>query len=86
MYYTLDTIVVINFYITTTRATEHVSQSDYEHGHENNTLSCLCCRYGFRTNPKLWLSAKPKVGSREVSVSHITDWIEKKLTIEFQVN
>ena len=40
--------------------------------------------YGFRTNPYLRLSAKPKVGSREVSVSHITDWIEKKLTVEFQ--
>ena len=43
-------------------------------------------RYGFRTNPKLWLSAKPKVGERQVTVTHVTEWIEKKLSIEFQVN
>ena len=42
-------------------------------------------RYGFRGNPQLWLVAKPKVGEREVTVSHITDWIEKKLSHEFQV-
>ena len=42
-------------------------------------------RYGFRGNPTLWLVAKPKVGEREVTVSHITDWIEKKLALEFQV-
>ena len=42
-------------------------------------------RYGFRGNPKLVLSAKPYVGEREVSLSPITDWIEKKLAIEFQV-
>ncbi|CAH1795034.1 unnamed protein product [Owenia fusiformis] len=40
--------------------------------------------YGFRTNPRLWLSAKPKVGERQISVSHVTDWIEKKLATEFQ--
>ena len=43
-------------------------------------------RYGFRNNPHLWLSVKPRVGAREVNVSHITDWIEKKLAIEFQVS
>ncbi|XP_064627128.1 testis-expressed protein 2-like isoform X2 [Lineus longissimus] len=40
--------------------------------------------YGFRTNPRLWLSAKPQVGERAISVTHITDWIEKKLALEFQ--
>ncbi|XP_045214289.2 testis-expressed protein 2-like [Mercenaria mercenaria] len=40
--------------------------------------------YGFRGNPQLWLVAKPKVGEREVTMSHITDWIEKKLAMEFQ--
>uniref|UniRef100_A0A0L8GX32 SMP-LTD domain-containing protein n=1 Tax=Octopus bimaculoides TaxID=37653 RepID=A0A0L8GX32_OCTBM len=40
--------------------------------------------YGFRDNPQLTLVAKPKVGEREVTVTHITEWIEKKLTIEFQ--
>lgn len=42
-------------------------------------------RYGFRGNPKLTLVAKPKVGARQVTVTHITDWIEKKLSVEFQV-
>ena len=46
---------------------------------------CSVYRYGFRGNPQLWLVAKPKVGEREVTVSHITDWIEKKLSMEFQV-
>ncbi|CAG2215097.1 Testis-expressed protein 2 [Mytilus edulis] len=40
--------------------------------------------YGFRGNPKLTLVAKPKVGERRVTVSHITEFIEKKLSIEFQ--
>ncbi|KAH3862429.1 testis-expressed protein 2-like [Dreissena polymorpha] len=40
--------------------------------------------YGFRGNPQLWLVAKPKVGEREVTMTHITDWIEKKLALEFQ--
>jgi hypothetical protein len=43
-------------------------------------------RYGFRTNPRLWLCAKPQVGERAISVTHITDWIEKKLALEFQVH
>ncbi|XP_046660797.1 testis-expressed protein 2 isoform X2 [Homalodisca vitripennis] len=38
--------------------------------------------YGFRTNPKLWLSAQPKVGQRQVHV--ISRIIEKKLSLEFQ--
>lgn len=40
--------------------------------------------YGFRGNPNLVLSAKPRVGERDVSLSNITDWIEKKLAVEFQ--
>ncbi|ESO84210.1 hypothetical protein LOTGIDRAFT_211163 [Lottia gigantea] len=40
--------------------------------------------YGFRGNPILSLSAKPKVGERQVNISHITEWIEKKLSTEFQ--
>ena len=30
-------------------------------------------------NPHLILDAKPKVGQREVTLSYVTDWIEKKL-------
>lgn len=40
--------------------------------------------YGFRGNPQLWLVAKPKVGEREVTMNYITEWIEKKLAVEFQ--
>ncbi|XP_072049026.1 testis-expressed protein 2-like isoform X2 [Amphiura filiformis] len=40
--------------------------------------------YGFRGKPYLWLSAKPKLGTRQVTITHITDYIEKKLELEFQ--
>ena len=30
-------------------------------------------------NPVLDLVAKPKLGQREVTLSYVTDWIEKKL-------
>ncbi|KAG8235986.1 hypothetical protein J437_LFUL015140 [Ladona fulva] len=40
--------------------------------------------YGFRTNPRIWLSARPKLGERQVNISHVTDWIENKLCIELQ--
>lgn len=43
------------------------------------------CRYGFRTPPHLELKARPKLGEREVTLAHVTDWIEKKLEQEFQV-
>ena len=36
-------------------------------------------RYGFERKPYLSLSAKPKVFNREVTLSYVTDWIEKKL-------
>ncbi|XP_041838284.1 testis-expressed protein 2-like isoform X2 [Melanotaenia boesemani] len=40
--------------------------------------------YGFRTPPRLELKARPKLGEREVTLAHVTDWIEKKLNQEFQ--
>ncbi|KAK7507902.1 hypothetical protein BaRGS_00000867 [Batillaria attramentaria] len=40
--------------------------------------------YGFRGSPRLWLAAKPQVGERVVTITHITDWIERKLELEFQ--
>ncbi|XP_060923406.1 testis-expressed protein 2-like isoform X2 [Limanda limanda] len=40
--------------------------------------------YGFRKPPHLELKARPKLGEREVTLPHVTDWIEKKLNQEFQ--
>ncbi|KAF7711234.1 testis-expressed protein 2-like isoform X1 [Silurus meridionalis] len=40
--------------------------------------------YGFRSPPLLELKARPKLGEREVTFAHVTDWIEKKLKQEFQ--
>ncbi|RZF48796.1 hypothetical protein LSTR_LSTR003176 [Laodelphax striatellus] len=40
--------------------------------------------YGFRGNPKVSISAQPKVGERMVTMLHITSWIEKRLVKEFQ--
>ena len=37
------------------------------------------CRWGFHGSPKLELTAKPKFGHREVKLSTVTHWIEKKL-------
>lgn len=45
----------------------------------------MFCRYGFRSPPLLELKARPKLGEREVTFAHVTDWIEKKLEQEFQV-
>nr|CAD7574492.1 unnamed protein product [Timema californicum] len=42
--------------------------------------------YGFRTNPRIWLSARPKLGERQVNIGHLVSWIEKKLIAEFQVS
>ena len=39
--------------------------------------------YGFRGNPDLVLSARPKLGEHEVSISQVTDIIERKLRAEF---
>ncbi|KFD65010.1 hypothetical protein M514_22859, partial [Trichuris suis] len=35
--------------------------------------------YGFRSRPKASFKAIPKVGTLTVSISHVTDWIERKL-------
>lgn len=43
-------------------------------------------RYGFRSAPHLELKARPKLGEREVTFAHVTDWIENKLNQEFQVS
>ncbi|XP_061567726.1 testis-expressed protein 2-like [Cololabis saira] len=40
--------------------------------------------YGFRNPPHLELKARPKLGEREVTLGHVTEWIEKKLEQEFQ--
>ncbi|GFU39020.1 testis-expressed protein 2 [Nephila pilipes] len=40
--------------------------------------------YGFRTNPHLSIVARPKLGHHVVTITHVTDWIEKKLVSEFQ--
>uniref|UniRef100_T1D839 Testis-expressed sequence 2 protein-like protein n=1 Tax=Crotalus horridus TaxID=35024 RepID=T1D839_CROHD len=40
--------------------------------------------YGFRRPPYLELKARPKLGEREVTLVHVTEWIEKKLEQEFQ--
>ncbi|XP_063312228.1 testis-expressed protein 2 isoform X1 [Pelobates fuscus] len=40
--------------------------------------------YGFRVPPHLELKARPKLGEREVTLAHVTEWIEKKLEQEFK--
>ncbi|XP_037318676.2 testis-expressed protein 2 [Pungitius pungitius] len=40
--------------------------------------------YSFRAPPKLDLHVRPKLGEREVTFCHVTEWIEKKLQDEFQ--
>uniref|UniRef100_A0A5S6R4J6 SMP-LTD domain-containing protein n=1 Tax=Trichuris muris TaxID=70415 RepID=A0A5S6R4J6_TRIMR len=35
--------------------------------------------YGFRSRPKASFKAVPKVGTLTVNISHVTDWIERKL-------
>jgi hypothetical protein len=42
-------------------------------------------RLGFHTNPLLSLRAKPKLGERNVRLTHVTEWIEYKLKQEFKV-
>lgn len=42
-------------------------------------------RYSFRVPPQLELKVCPKLGEREVTFVHVTEWIEKKLQHEFQV-
>lgn len=45
----------------------------------------LVCRYSFCVPPKLELHVCPKLGEREVTFCHVTEWIEKKLQNEFKV-
>ncbi|XP_054624406.1 testis-expressed protein 2 isoform X2 [Dunckerocampus dactyliophorus] len=40
--------------------------------------------YSFCAPPKLDLHVRPKLGEREVTLCHVTEWIEKKLQDEFQ--
>ncbi|NWH46505.1 TEX2 protein, partial [Fregata magnificens] len=40
--------------------------------------------YSFRLPPQLELKVRPKLGEREVTFLHVTEWIEKKLQHEFQ--
>ena len=36
-------------------------------------------RYGFRGQPDIMLSAQPRLGTRDVTLTQVTDWIENKL-------
>ncbi|NXO31757.1 TEX2 protein, partial [Cisticola juncidis] len=40
--------------------------------------------YSFRVPPRLELRVRPKLGEREVTFLHVTEWIERKLKHEFQ--
>ncbi|XP_045895528.1 testis-expressed protein 2-like [Micropterus dolomieu] len=40
--------------------------------------------YSFRVPPRLDLHVRPTLGEREVTLTHVTEWIEKKLQCEFQ--
>ncbi|XP_053132614.1 testis-expressed protein 2-like isoform X2 [Hemicordylus capensis] len=40
--------------------------------------------YSFRIPPQLDLKVRPKLGEREVTFIHVTEWIERKLQHEFQ--
>ncbi|NXT05582.1 TEX2 protein, partial [Prunella fulvescens] len=40
--------------------------------------------YSFRVPPQLELKVRPKLGEREVTFLHVTEWIERKLKHEFQ--
>lgn len=67
---------------------KELSQCLYTFGMFLDSESNRCpflCRYGFRRPPHLELKARPKLGEREVTFAHVTDWIEKKLDQEFQV-
>ncbi|KAM3916573.1 testis-expressed protein 2-like [Leptodactylus fuscus] len=40
--------------------------------------------YSFRAPPNVEMKVRPKLGEREVTFMHVTEWIEKKLQDEFQ--
>lgn len=50
------------------------------------SLTCRLFRYSFRLPPRLDLHVRPLLGDREVTFTHVTEWIEKKLQCEFQVS
>lgn len=52
----------------------------------NLFLSFWLHRYSFRVPPRLDLHVRPTLGEREVTFTHVTEWIEKKLQCEFQVS
>jgi len=54
--------------------------------YEKRYCISLLCRYGFRGTPLLFVSARPKLGDRQVKLTHVTEWIEKKLKQEFRVS
>lgn len=39
---------------------------------------------GFRTMPRMQLSARPAIGERAIHLAHLTGWIERRLALEFQ--
>ena len=48
---------------------------------------CVCvARYGFRGQPDIMLSAQPRLGTRDVTLTQVTDWIENKLVGEMHVS
>lgn len=50
------------------------------------SLTYRLYRYSFRLPPRLDLHVRPVLGDREVTFTHVTEWIEKKLQCEFQVS
>lgn len=40
--------------------------------------------FGFRGNPVIFITATPKVGDKQVRLTYLTSWIEKKLKEEFK--
>ncbi|KAM8845436.1 testis-expressed protein 2-like isoform 2-T2 [Spinachia spinachia] len=51
---------------------------------EGMFLSLHPLRYSFRVPPRLELHVRPALGEREVTFTHVTEWIERKLQCEFQ--
>ena len=43
-------------------------------------------RFGFRGNPVIFISATPTVGHKQVRLTYLTNWIERKLKEEFRVS
>ncbi|XP_017774640.1 PREDICTED: testis-expressed sequence 2 protein isoform X2 [Nicrophorus vespilloides] len=77
------------------KAMEGVSKTDLRLKVELKSLSgCLAFNiptppsdrlwYGFRPSPSINLSAHPIVGERNINFNQVTNWIEKKLSKEFQ--